>query len=207
MKLGKKKLTPRKEPNQERAKETVEIIVEATAHILEKEGFEKTSTNKIAVKAGVSIGSLYQYFPTKDAIFSFMMDRYVKDQTRMVNKILEDTQHANLKETLHAVISAILETKKKEVRFNKMFAQKLMSFAKYEALNSQDENLIELFKHHLKPYWKEIRTDNIDLTLYFTIQTVKCLPLALMFQNKFELRDPRVLDELVQLTYSYLKKN
>ncbi|MBC3916939.1 TetR/AcrR family transcriptional regulator [Undibacterium sp. CY18W] len=61
-------LAPRKSPTQARSVATVEAILQAAAHILETEGLSACSTNAVARKAGVSIGSLYQYFPSKDAI-------------------------------------------------------------------------------------------------------------------------------------------
>ena len=59
---------PRKQPSQERSRETVAVILEAAARILESRGIEGYNTNAVAEKAGVSIGSLYQYFPGKDAL-------------------------------------------------------------------------------------------------------------------------------------------
>ena len=59
---------PRKTPVQARSTATVDAILEAAARILETEGLEGYTTNAIAKRAGVSIGSLYQYFPNKDAV-------------------------------------------------------------------------------------------------------------------------------------------
>ncbi len=206
MKLKKKVLNPRKEPNQDRAKDTVENIVGATAHILEKEGFEKISTNRIAEKAGVSIGSLYQYFPTKEAIFSFMMERYVKSQTEMVDRLINERKsNQNLKETVRVIISAIMESKIKQARFQKMFAHKVLSYAGYESLNRQDEHIISLFEKYLEPFGKEVRKENLDIALYFVIQSVKVLPIAILFQDRIRITDPRVTDELVELVYRYLR--
>lgn len=61
-------LTPRKVPKQSRAEHTVATILEACALILESVGLEGLNTNLVAQRAGVSIGSLYQYFPGKDAL-------------------------------------------------------------------------------------------------------------------------------------------
>ncbi len=192
MKTLKKRLNPRKEPNQERARDTVENIVGATAHILEKDGFEKISTNRIAEKAGVSIGSLYQYFPTKEAIFSFMMERYVKSQTEMVDKIIQDRkQSPDLKETVRIIISAIMESKIKQSRFQKMFAEKVLSFAGYESLHKQDEHLISVFEKYLEPFGNEVRKENLDISLYFVIQSVKVLPIAILYQSKIKLSAAR----------------
>lgn len=68
-------LKPRKAPSQPRSAQTVEAILTAAAHILEREGLEGYTTNAIAAKAGVSIGSLYQYFPTKDAVTVALIER------------------------------------------------------------------------------------------------------------------------------------
>ena len=61
-------LQPRKSPSQSRSQKTVDYILEAAAHILEAQGFDGYTTNAIAERAGVSIGSLYQYFPGRDAV-------------------------------------------------------------------------------------------------------------------------------------------
>ena len=68
-------LRPRKTPRQPRSAETVASILEAAAQILETKGFEGFNTNAVARRAGVSIGSLYQYFPGKDALMIALMRR------------------------------------------------------------------------------------------------------------------------------------
>jgi AcrR family transcriptional regulator len=67
--------TPRRAPQQARAKATIDVILEATAQILEKHGERAFNTNRIAERAGISIGSLYQYFPNKYAILREMAAR------------------------------------------------------------------------------------------------------------------------------------
>lgn len=67
------RLSPRKTPLQGRSAATVATILEAAAHILERHGLEGFNTNAVAERAGVSIGSLYQYFPSKDAIMAALI--------------------------------------------------------------------------------------------------------------------------------------
>jgi AcrR family transcriptional regulator len=68
-------LRPRKKPSQPRAVETYAWILEAAAQILESQGIDAFNTNLVAERAGVSIGSLYQYFPGKDALLIALMRR------------------------------------------------------------------------------------------------------------------------------------
>ena len=79
-----KKIQPRKMPVQDRSKQTVEYILEASISILETDGMKGFNTNAIAKKAGVSIGSLYQYFPSKDAIMNELIQRFFKDQDEKI---------------------------------------------------------------------------------------------------------------------------
>jgi len=65
----------RKTPRQKRSTETVAVIVEAAARVLELNGFEGFNTNAVAEKAGVSIGSLYQYFPSKNSLLNAIIER------------------------------------------------------------------------------------------------------------------------------------
>jgi AcrR family transcriptional regulator len=64
----------------------------ATERLLEKEGFVRTTTNRIAQLAGTSIGSLYQYFSSKDAIVAALVERRIDEQMRLIRAHLEDVQ-------------------------------------------------------------------------------------------------------------------
>ncbi len=79
-------LKPRKKPTQERSKETVDIILKAAIQVFERKGYTNTTTNHIASRAGVSIGTIYQYFPNKNSILYELMDRHIKDVDELIKK-------------------------------------------------------------------------------------------------------------------------
>jgi len=83
---------PRKEPRQERARQTMEAILEATTELVARDGWAKTTTNHIARRAGVSIGSVYQYFPNKTAILVRLFERHVALVQPVVARFLDDLQ-------------------------------------------------------------------------------------------------------------------
>ncbi|WP_439528100.1 TetR/AcrR family transcriptional regulator [Pannonibacter sp.] len=66
-------MKPRKQPRQGRSRQTCDAILEASARILEEDGIARFTTNRIAERAGVSIGSLYQYYPSKEAILAALI--------------------------------------------------------------------------------------------------------------------------------------
>lgn len=101
----------RREPTQARSQATMETLYEATAQIIEQEGFEALSTNKIAAKAGFSIGTLYQYFPTKEAIVAAIIDRERRRVQQGLHELLADAQERQLppQEVLRAYMKQLIE--------------------------------------------------------------------------------------------------
>src|SRR5437588_11915439 len=97
--------TPRKNASQERSRATVDALVEATARILVREGFEKTSTNRIAEIAGVSIGSLYQYFPGKEALVAAVIDRHNQEVMGIVRSTLTEIMDMPIEKAMRRLVT------------------------------------------------------------------------------------------------------
>jgi AcrR family transcriptional regulator len=113
---------PRKRPGQRRSAETVARILAAAARIFDERGYRGTTTNHVAEEAGVSIGSLYQYFPNKDALLVALAEQHVEEVARLfgerlarlreqrptlddtVRSLLELTVDVNDSSMLHAVL-------------------------------------------------------------------------------------------------------
>ncbi len=83
-------VAPRRRPVQRRSTATVEAIVEAAAQVFERHGYAAGTTNRIADRAGVSIGTLYQYFPNKDAILVALIERHLDEGIAMLTPVFTD---------------------------------------------------------------------------------------------------------------------
>ncbi|MGE2688557.1 TetR/AcrR family transcriptional regulator [Mycolicibacterium pulveris] len=101
---------PRKRPRQERSRDTVEVLLEAAAQVFNREGL-KATTNRIAERAGVSIGSLYQYFPNKHALIRALAQHHVDEaQSRMdeVFKRLRE-QEPPFEESMRTILETLVD--------------------------------------------------------------------------------------------------
>ncbi|HQS19001.1 TetR/AcrR family transcriptional regulator [Reyranella sp.] len=83
-----KSAKPRKQPVQKRSRQTVAVILQATARVLVRYGYDRTTTNLVAEKAGVSIGSLYEYFPNKQALVAALASAHVEELMERVDRVL-----------------------------------------------------------------------------------------------------------------------
>lgn len=97
----------RKKPTQERALVKIELILEAAIRILDKEGLEALTTNRIAAVAGISIGTLYQYFPDKAAIVEVLGQREMKGVTDKIIATISEASSNIPQEPARVLIDAV----------------------------------------------------------------------------------------------------
>lgn len=111
--MPRKSATFRKVPTQDRSKDTVKRILDAARMLLEERGYDGTSTNRIAAAAGISPGSLYQYFANKDAILHAVVAEYTQqllDQvTRNLASLVRSEHDVPLSAAIEAQVDAMLE--------------------------------------------------------------------------------------------------
>jgi AcrR family transcriptional regulator len=99
----------RRRPAQRRALATVEAILDAVIRILKREGFSALTTNHIAEVAGVSIGSVYQYFSDKSAIFAALHQRHIDEIDRLIASTLVKHAASPLDELIRALVDAMVD--------------------------------------------------------------------------------------------------
>ena len=113
-------VTPRKVPRQKRAQVTVDVILEATAHVLRTIGYDALTTNKVADAAGVSVGSLYQYFPGKDALVMALMLQVSEKQQAGFLVALGSMAKAPIADVIEAVVEALLQSHAADPRLSEV---------------------------------------------------------------------------------------
>jgi AcrR family transcriptional regulator len=99
----------RRQPQQRRAHQTVEAILDAVVRILKREGFQAITTNRVAEVAGVSIGSLYQYFPDRPAIFEALHRRHIEEVDRLFARKFMEHAGSPLDQLIRALVDAMVE--------------------------------------------------------------------------------------------------
>jgi AcrR family transcriptional regulator len=109
-------LQPRKTPVQARSAVTVDAILEATIQVLLAVGKERLTTTQVALRAGVSVGTLYQYFPNKSALLQACLKRHMNDVSQAVEQVCERYRSAGLLEMGTALIHAYLNAKMRDVK-------------------------------------------------------------------------------------------
>lgn len=109
-------LEPRKRPVQSRSAVTVDALLEATVQVLLDVGKERLTTTRVAYRAGVSVGTLYQYFPNKNALLQATLQRHLDGVMKAVEEVCRQQREKPLSQMATALVHAFLEAKMKNVK-------------------------------------------------------------------------------------------
>jgi AcrR family transcriptional regulator len=119
---------PRKSPRQARSRHTVDAILDAAARVFAQEGYESTTTNRIADVAGVSVGSLYQYFPNKDALVAALHRRHSQQMRAVMTTVLDAASRTSLRDGIAALVRALLAAHLIDPELHRMLERELPFF-------------------------------------------------------------------------------
>lgn len=192
----------RKTPAQGRSKATVEAVLEAGARLLLSIGYDKASTNKIAKLAGVSVGSLYEYFPGKEAIFAEISRR---EDERHYRLLMAGPVPTTMSEMLRLQVSTYMELIRTNLDLHTALIREVPDFATLEAeskivseYNSRSNTFMSLQGSNIRPQCEtHIVTELLTRVLRATINDY-----ALHAPERLE--DSVVTDELLDMLERYL---
>jgi AcrR family transcriptional regulator len=177
MALGKPRLEPRKCPLQKRSRATVDEILSAAAQVFEAHGYAAGTTNRIARRAGVSIGTLYQYFPSKEAIAVALLEQHVADTD---HRLLEWVGHMvaeqhGLRSALHDYVTDMLEMHSGRPRLQHILLEETpLPERVHRALLEAERRAAKTVAGLLRVY-PEIRHARLDQAGFLVVQTVESL--------------------------------
>src|SRR5580693_6970422 len=149
--------TPRKKPRQERSQATVDAILDATARVLCTTGYDRASTNRIALAAGVSVGSLYQYFPSKEALVAALAARHMATMTALIRAKLSEVAKAPMAVAVRSIIMAMFEAHAVDPRLHKVLIEEVPRIGRLENLRVVENEVEVLVAALLEARKRELR--------------------------------------------------
>jgi AcrR family transcriptional regulator len=166
---------PRKLPHQKRARDTVTVILDATAHILAKEGFEAVNTNRVAERAGVSVGSLYQYFPNKGALVGAVAVRHSEAMAAIVGGAVSGARHRDLRGLVGVLIRATMDAHAENAALRHAILEELPRIGRPKRI-AEIKRAIQLSVVALLTIHKRsIRVRDLTLAAFVIVNTVEHL--------------------------------
>ncbi len=199
-----------KEPKTKKGQETQEAILQATTHILLVEGVYALNTNYIAEKAGISIGSLYQYYKNKETILDHIIEKNVERRSEKIKAALDvRSTLLPMEEMVSKVVDAIFDTQKPE---DFELEKKLMTYMALEKkgnpefyLKKSDMLVKPMVKALLLIKNPKLISRNVDAITFILNQAVRGVLIGLSVLPESAPEVPVVKKELIRMICGYLK--
>ncbi|WP_321393852.1 TetR/AcrR family transcriptional regulator [Emcibacter sp.] len=196
----------RKMPKQERALATAEAITQATQQLIIKEGYENATTNRIAKAAGVSVGSLYQYFPNKQAIIKTLIQETVNDAAAQIRNQLRDLMEVPLESALHQIIALLFQIYKE----NAFILIQIIEYV--PEMKDFTKNIkLDIYTYSTNLAFLEQHQDEITVTDYptalllivrSTVHNIECF----LTESTTDMTEEQLVNELTRMAVNYLTK-
>lgn len=199
--------SPRKQPLQRRAQATVDAILEAAAHILVREGYDGLSTNRVAERAGVSIGSLYQYFPNKEAMVGDLVDRFSGMLFSMVTETFGTMAEADPRELAGAMVRAMIEAKRvKGARLAIVLREQIPRTGRLARYEEELARIIDLTGAYLEHHRARLRVSDPRTAAFVAVHMVDALTHAAITERAAQ-EDEAMIETITDAVTRYLLRD
>ncbi len=197
--------TPRKKPRQERSVATVDAILDATARVLCSTGYDRASTNRIALAAGVSVGSLYQYFPSKEALVAALATRHMASMTELLRTKFAEVTTAPMPVAVRTIITAMFEAHAVDPRLHKVLIEEVPRVGRLDNVRAVEREVESLVAGLLESRKRELRkTMDVQTVALLLVTVVEAATHAAVLAELEPARSRAVADELTDLVLRYL---
>ncbi len=195
--------SPRKKPRQLRSQQTVAAILEATARILVDEGFKGLNTNRVAETAGVSIGSLYQYFPNKEALVLALAESHLAKQINVLAGLSLELRELPLSDAIRRVIKTVIEATMVDAELHRAFVTDAVHLG-LPILQSLQEKAEAAVRIPLERRRDEIIPKDLDTAAFFLVSSVDSIIIRTLTVASHRMNLPELEDELHAFVLRYL---
>jgi AcrR family transcriptional regulator len=199
---------PRKHASQERSRATVDALIEATARILVREGFDRASTNRIAEVAGVSVGSLYQYYPGKEALVAAVIDRHNQEIMQVVRRALAEVASQPIEKAVRRLVAVAIEAHRIDPKLHRVLAEQIPRTGRLENVEAFNREAHALFSAYLEDHSDELRMVDLGLAAFVCVTSIEALTHTAVLHRSEMLSDEAVgtlVDEATRLVVGYLQ--
>jgi len=197
---------PRKTAKQERSQATVDAILEAAARLFAEGGLDAVNTNQIAELAGVSVGSLYQYFPSKAAILGELIDRHAEQTIGRLTATLAEVGSRQPEAALREIVEILLEADTIDLNLHRVLLDKLPDAGRVEQRHGELRAMIAAVRPVLDAMRGELRVSDPEVAAVVIVHALEAVTNAVVFELPHRLRDAALVDEITALACRYLLK-
>ena len=166
---------PRKSASQQRSQTTVEALLDATARVLVREGYDRASTNRIAAVAGVSIGSLYQYFPNKEALVAALVARHNREMLELLRGALAQVATLSIEEAVRTLVAAMIDAHQVDPQLHRILDEQVPRMGALAEVEALEKATFTLVRDFMETQRDALGVRDLDMATFICVHCVETL--------------------------------
>lgn len=190
---------PRKHPSQARSRALVASLMQATARILMREGWDALTTNGVARAAGVSVGSLYQYFPNKDALMRSLVESWVEEAMASLAALRQQLADVPVDECIRRLVRAALDLTRINAPLHRAILAQLPRIGALDLFESLNRRAADTLADWIALRRQELEVEDPSLTAHVIVTSLDALTDQALLTRPELLDSPRFERELQRL--------
>lgn len=200
---------PRKSAQQKRSQATVEILLDATARLLAREGYDRASTNRIAAVAGVSVGSLYQYFPNKEALVAALVARHNREMLGLLRAGFERVAALDLEPAMRELVRAMVDAHRIDPELHRIFDEQVPRMGMLAEIEAIEREIFALVRSYLTAREAELGVADLDRATFICVTTVETLTHEIVIHHPQmgEQECAAYIDDVTRMLVGYLRRS
>lgn len=196
----------RKRPQQQRSRQMVDTLIEATARTIARYGLDATTTPLIAETAGVSVGSLYQYFDGKEALIAALLDKLARDVTQMLNQRVVLTEQVTLQDMVRTSIRLTLALMHNDEGLYLEIARNWHRLPVHRVADTLEQHVMEMGRIYFLKHLHDYPIPDLQVRLFVAYNSVLFTLVRFISQERALLTEDEVVEGLTAMVTSYLKE-
>ena len=204
MKNAQSRIRARKSPQQSRSRVTVEAILDGAIRVLQQEGSLALTTTRIAQAAGVSVGTLYQYFPNRKSILDALQEREFQRTLIVMQEVMVDSQPGSSDELARAVIRGLFRMYAAAPELHRVLVIEGLVGEAPEQVKAFDLRMVSLVRSVLTGARLTCRRKNVDAAAFVAYQSVRASMMAHLLESPSGIDEAALTEELADLLLRYL---
>jgi AcrR family transcriptional regulator len=181
----------------------VETILQAAARVFVKHGYAKATTNRIAEAAGISVGSLYQYFPSKDAIAVELLRLYRETLLDLVHRHLAGAFGSTLESAVRALLQALLQADGINPALHRVLIEQVLRTSARGEIRGFEERVEGMLADAIRAAKGAVFAGDPDVTAFVLVRAVLGAVHAAVVDRP-SLNGPELVDQVTRLVVRFL---
>lgn len=199
------KTNPRKAPRQQRSIATVEAIVQAMTRVLIKDGYEGASTNRVAKEAGVSVGSLYQYFPSKEALVLAVMEQHANSMTERMQARMMELAGASIEDAARELTHLFIANHQQNPKLHRVLIEQVPKVGALQKLRELNRLYEQMLISYMEFHRETLEVKDLATAAYVIVQTTEALCHDAVCHRQDLIDNGKLEDQIVRFVLGYVK--